>query len=160
MPVIRQIYLTCVVGNDELTSASIAIVRRAEPLITPFLELTDPEFICDWNGVRATVFMVSSPEPEPSSQDKGKASTSSPLTLKVPPLSPAAAHISDDDDEDIDKLLEPVKRRVKITAHNPIAPSSSQKSATGKKTAKTPIDHEPFDASKHQYWKVSVRFSS
>jgi hypothetical protein len=158
MPFVRFIYKNCVVGNHELTPAAIAIVRRAEPLITPFLEETDPEFICDWNGVRTTVFLASTPSESPS-KDKGKASGPSSIKLKVPlpAVSPRSAHLSSEDDDDVERLLELVKRCTTITPHHPIAPPSSQPSAgPGKKGAKPPVEHEPFDVAKHQYWLTSV----
>ena len=109
--------------------------------------------------------MASTLAPVSPSKDKGKASGSSSITLKVPP--PASPHPSlsgddGDDDDDDDKLVEPVKRRVKITPLNPIAPpSSSQMSAgSGKKGVKPIVEHESFDANKHQYWSTSVSLPS
>jgi len=113
--------------------------------------------------------MASTLAPASPSKDKGKASGSSSITLKVPPpaIPPASPHPSlsgddDDDDDDGDKLVEPVKRRVKITPLNPIAPpSSSQLSAgSGKKGVKPLVEHESFDADKHQYWSTSVSLPS
>ena len=114
--------------------------------------------------MRTAVSMASTLEPASLSKDKGKATGSSSLILKVPrsAISPVSPHPSlsgnddddDDDDDDNNKLVEPVKRRVKITPLNPIAPpSSSQLSAgSGKKGAKPLVEHESFDADKHQYW--------
>jgi len=154
------LYDTCVQGDEPLNPVTITTIRRAEPLITPFLESTDANFICEWNGVRTAAFMASTAEPESLSKDKGKASGSSSLRLKVlpPALSPDSTHsTSEEDDDDMEKLLEPVKRRVKITAHDPIAPPSSQTPAgSGKKGAKPSVDHEPFQANKHKYWLISV----
>ena len=160
-------YDDCVIRNEVLQPETIAVIKRADGLITPFLEQTDGDFIIDWNGVRTAALMASTPVPESPSQDKGKAPTSSSTRLKLlpPVLSPGSAHPStddgDDDDDDVDKLLEPVKRRAKIRAHDPIAPSSSQKSAgPGKKTTKGAlVNHEPFNAAKHQHWLTSVSLS-
>ena len=113
--------------------------------------------------------MASTLEPASPSKDNSKASGSSSLILKVPPsaIPPVSPHPSlsgddDDDDDDDDKLVEQVKCRVKITPLNPIAPpSSSQLSAgSGKKGAKPLVEHESFDADKHQYWSILVSLLS
>ncbi len=142
-------------GNDDIPPEAVALIARADPLISPFLAFTDPNFINTWHGIH----MLSKMYPvDPKS--KAKLSVSSPLTLKIPRTLPSLVSEGSDPiniDNDGDPGLQIVAETAKISVSDPIAVPPVKIHIEKSKTAsKVPIDHEPFDVTIHMVWSTTV----
>ncbi len=142
-------------GNDDIPPDAVALIARADPLISPFLALTDPDFINAWHVIRMLSKMYLA-----DPKGKAKPSVSSPLTLKIPRTSPSVVSEGGDPiniDNDGDPGLQIVAETAKISVSDPIAvPPVRIRVEKSKAASKVPVDHEPFDGTIHTVWPTAV----
>lgn len=162
----------CVDGTEDLSAEAIDVIKRADLLVGPYIEDTDPATVDAWLTVRTLAYSTYVSEGSSAEGEETPQRPEGTGTIRLPPSSPTklrAANPAIDDNVDMDdgeETASKAKPKRKITAIGPIgSPSKSQEgktvapsSMTNKIPSKPSVEHELFVAGRHILWPKSVSY--